>query len=77
MESMTKLELVNDQEIEDYKQFCQYKQELSQWHKNWQEVIGYANKMQYGSFNLTIKDAKPVRIDNPMQQIVIGFGVKI
>lgn len=76
MEEKTPIYLSKEEAV-DYIDFCKYKQELSQWHKNWQEVIAYANKLQFGSFTLTIKDAKPVRIDNAIQQLIIGFGIKI
>jgi hypothetical protein len=74
---MTKLELTDEKEIEDFKQFCEYKEQWISEARNWKELRAFAEKMQFGSFTLTIKDGVPVRIDNPLQQIVLGIFTKL
>ena len=73
----TKIELTSEKEIEEFKQFCQYKQEWLQEQANWKQLRAFSEKMQYGSFTLTIKDGVPVRIDNPLQQLVLGVFTKL
>lgn len=68
---MTTIEL-DDQAAERYKNFCQHEQELMAVQQNWKDLRKFAENMQFGAFTLVIKDGKPVRIDNPMQQIVLG-----
>lgn len=74
---MAKIELTEENEIEQFKQFCQYKQDWMAEQQNWKQLRAFCEKMQFGAFQLTIKDGVPVRIDNPIQQVVLGFLTKI
>lgn len=74
---MTKIELTDDKEIQDFKEFCQYKQDWLAEQHNWKQLRAFAENMQFGSFTLTIKDGLPVRIDNPIQSIVFTSLTRI
>ncbi|HEX9503609.1 MAG TPA: DUF2292 domain-containing protein [Patescibacteria group bacterium] len=69
---MTTIEL-SDQEAEHFKRFRLWQQDFDTWHKNWLEVIEFSKKLDYGSVTLTIQDGLPVKLTNPMQQIIIGL----
>lgn len=66
-----KLELTDNQEIEDFKAFCLYKQQFANEGLVWKQVREYSVNMQFGSFTLTIKNGVPVRIDQPMKVLVL------
>lgn len=70
MAELTKIELT-EQDAESFKAFCQYQQQFLNVAKNWKQVHEFAANMQFGSFTLTIKDGVPVRIDNPLQVLIL------
>lgn len=69
----TKLELTNAQEIEDFKLFCQYKQDLLAEHQQWKEFKAFCKQMNFGSMSLSVEDGRPKKILNPMQTIIFGI----
>lgn len=73
---MINIEL-DDSRAEQFKRFCQYEQDMINIQENWKQVRKYAENLQFGAFTLIIKDGMPVRIDNPMQQVVLGTITKI
>ena len=66
---------LDDTTAEKFKSFCQYEQELLSEHARWKELKLYIKQMQFGSFNLTIKDGLPYRVDKPMQTVILGIKV--
>lgn len=72
---MAKIIISDEAEIERYKKFLQYEQEIAEEHKVWKELKDFTKHVNYGSFTLVIKDGLPYRVDNPIQTII--FGVRI
>lgn len=71
MDNQTKIELTDPNEIADFIDFRKHKQEMLSDGESWKQVKKFARNMQYGTFSLTVKDGKPVRIDNAIQQLLI------
>lgn len=69
---MTSIDL-SDEEIKDFIAFRKHQHELESIVPSWKQVIDFANDLKGGSFTLTIQNGKPVRINNPMQTVVIGI----
>lgn len=67
-------------EAEKFKSFCAQEQSIEQSqleHQNWKQLKDLAANMQYGVFtNVVIKDGLPVRMDAPMQTVVLGIKFK-
>ncbi len=76
---MTKIELT-DAEAEEFKLFRQHKQDKelrALEHQNWKQLKELAESMQYGVFTVIIKDGIPVRVDNPIKQVLFGVAFKL
>lgn len=39
----------------------------------WGQVIEYSKQMGNGSFSIVVQNGVPVRIDRPMQKVIIGL----
>ena len=68
---------LTDEEVEKFKEFREYqqsKEERALEHQNWRQLKAFAKDMQYGVFTVTIKEGIPVRIDQPMRQVI--FSIK-
>jgi len=73
LKQMTKIEITDPVEIEQYKNFIKYQAELNQEQKQWKELRTFTKQLGFGSFTLVVKDGLPHRVDNPMQTIVLGI----
>lgn len=69
---MTKIEITDESEIERYIRFCKYEEDLIKEKEAWKELKSFCTKVGYGSFSLTVKDGVPYRVDNPIQNIILG-----
>lgn len=69
---MTKIELT-DAEVVDFIAFRKHQHELESLIPSWKQVMDFAGDLKNGAFTLTIQNGKPVRINNPMQTVVIGI----
>ena len=69
---MTSIDLT-DAEIVDFIAFRKHQSELESLIPSWKQVMDFAGDLKSGSFTLTIQNGKPVRINNPMQTVVIGI----
>lgn len=70
---MTKIELTNPEEIEQFKAFRKHQSEIENITAAWKQVMDFTVKMGSGSYTLVVQNGLPVRIDNPMQKIIIGI----
>lgn len=68
----TRIDLT-DAEVADFIAFRKHQSELESLVPSWKEVMDFATGLKSGSFTLTIQNGKPVRINNPMQTVVIGI----
>ena len=68
----TRIDLT-DAEVADFIAFRKHKHDLESLVPSWKQVIDFAEGLKSGSFTLTIQNGKPVRINNPMQTVVIGI----
>lgn len=71
---MTSIDLT-DTEVADFIAFRKHQHEMELLIPSWKEVIDFATDLKSGSFTLTIQNGKPVRINNPMQTVVIGINL--
>lgn len=71
---MIKIELT-DKEAEQYKDYCKYQSQFEAILSQWRQVIDFTQQMKNGSFTLTVQNGLPVRINNPMQTVVIGIKI--
>ncbi len=69
---MTKIELTDPIEIEAYKKFRQYQEEILSEEKQWTQLKVFIKTLGYGTLSLSIKNGLPYRIDNPIQTIILG-----
>lgn len=72
---MTTIEL-SDEEAVAFIEFRKHQQKIEQQqleHPNWKQLKKIAAEMQFGTLNLVIKDKIPVRIDKPVEQIILGI----
>jgi len=72
---MTSITITDEKEIEEFKEYCRYKQQLSVLHKNWQEVMNYASEIKNGTFALTIQNGVPVRANKTVQTVIFGLNL--
>lgn len=71
----TKIELTDPSEIEAFKEFCRYREQLDLEHEHWRQVREFSKTMQYGKFSLQIEAGIPKRIFNAMQDLVIKVRI--
>ena len=70
---MTKIEITDEEEIARYVRFCKYEENLQKDQQIWRELKDFCGKVGYGSFTLTVKEGIPYKVDNPIQNIVLGI----
>ena len=75
MDSKVSIEM-DTQTAEDFKLFCQYKQEILAEHQNWKELRAFCKQIGYGSFNLSIENGSPKKVTNPLQTLVLGIHLQ-
>lgn len=66
---------LNDEEAEQFKAFRRYQNQLESTVTAWREVIEFTKNLGSGNFTLTVQNGVPVRINNPMQTVVIGIKI--
>jgi hypothetical protein len=72
---MAKLELTDDIEIEKYKRFCQFEQQLLAEDARWQQLKKYCKDVGHGTISLAIQDGMPYKISKPMQTVILGIKI--
>lgn len=69
---MISIEL-NDLEAEQFKAFRKHQSEVENITASWKQVMDFTKTMGSGSFTLVVQNGLPVRIDNPLQKVIIGI----
>lgn len=69
----TSITLTDPIEIENFKAFCQHRQEILNEHQQWKEFRVFCKNMGFGSMTLSVEDGRPKKILNPMQVILFGI----
>ncbi len=66
---------MNDTEAKAYLDFCNNRAKYEAIIPAWKQVMDFTTKMGNGSFTLTVQNGLPVRINNPLQTVIIGFKI--
>lgn len=69
---MVTIELT-DSEAEQFKAFRKNQSQVEATALAWKEVIDFTKQLDSGNFTLTLQNGLPVRINNPMQTVIIGI----
>lgn len=75
IKQMTKIELTDDTEIEAFKAFRKHQSQYEAMMPAWKQVVDFTSNLGNGTFTLTVQNGLPVRINNPMQTVVIGINL--
>lgn len=70
---MTSITLTDPIEIEQFKSFRKHQSEVENITASWKQVMDFTQQMGSGSFTLTVQNGLPVRINNPLQTVIIGI----
>lgn len=72
---MTTIELTDEDAVAfiEFRKHQQQKDLIPLEHPNWKHLKKVASDMQFGRLNLVIKDKIPVRIEKPMEEIILGI----
>ncbi len=72
MENKTAI-YMNDAEVKSYLDFCNNRAKYEAIVPAWKQVIEFTAQLGSGNYNLTVQNGLPVRINNPLQTVVIGI----
>lgn len=73
--TMTKLELTDDNEIKAFMAFRKHQSQYEAMMPAWKQVMDFTQTMGNGNFTLTVQNGLPVRINNPLQTVIIGIKI--
>jgi hypothetical protein len=58
---MTKIELVNEQEIREFKDFCEFKQAILAESAQWKRFKTHCKELGFGNFICIVENGVPIR----------------
>ena len=58
---MTKLELTSEQEIREFKDFCEHKQAIMAESDQWKRFKTHCKELGFGNFTCIVENGLPVR----------------
>lgn len=64
---------LNNQEAEQFKAFRKNQSEFESILPAWRQVMDFTTTLGSGSYTLTVQNGLPVRINNPLQTVIIGI----
>lgn len=66
---------LDNEEMEQFKSFRKHQSQVEAITTSWKQVMDFTQQMGSGSFSLTVQNGLPVRINNPMQTLIISMKI--